>query len=116
MEPNKKLSPTVLLNCFSEEDNSRFHFFISQSYFKVPNTIRLNATHLFKKIPNKREIQQIASNHLSDIHFKDLMKFYKDYTKEPYTFLVNDTTLPSGNPLRFRKNLLQKWVLNEWVR
>ena len=57
------------------------------------------------KIPNKRELQQIASN-LSDNDFKDFMKLYKDYTKEPYLFLVNDTTLSSDNPLRFRKNLL----------
>ena len=47
--------------------------FISQSHFKVPKTIRLNTTHYFiMKIPNKRELQQIASNHLSDIDFKDL--------------------------------------------
>ena len=26
---------------------------------------------------------------------------------EPYSFLVNDTTLPSDDPLRFRKNLLE---------
>ena len=58
------------------------------------------------KIPNKRELQQIASNHSSDIDFKDFMKLYKDYTKEPYSFLVNDTTLSSDNSLRFRKNLL----------
>ena len=31
---------------------------------------------------NKRELQQITSNHLSDIDFKDFMKIYKDYTKE----------------------------------
>ena len=51
------------------------------------------------KIPNKRELQQIASNHLSDIGFKDFMKLYKDYNKEPYQFLVNDTTFASDNPL-----------------
>ena len=34
------------------------------------------------------------------------MKLYKDYTKEPHSFLVNDTTLLSDNSLRFRKNLL----------
>ena len=56
------------------------------------------------KIPNKRELQQIAPNHLSDIDFKDFMKLDKDYTKELYSFLVNDTTLSSDNPLRFRKN------------
>ena len=59
------------------------------------------------KIPNKRDLQQIASNHMSDINFKDFIKIYEKCTAEPYLFLVNDTTLPSDNPLRFRKNLLK---------
>ena len=60
----------------------------------MPKTIRLNATHYFIiRISKKRELQQIASNHSSNIDFKDFMKLYKDYTKEPYSFLVNDTTL-----------------------
>ena len=59
------------------------------------------------KIPNKRELQQIALNHSSDIDFKGFMKIYKKCTAEPYYFLVNDTALPSDNPLRFRKNLLE---------
>ena len=29
------------------------------------------------KIPNKRELQQTALNHSSDIYFKDFMKIYK---------------------------------------
>ena len=58
------------------------------------------------KIPNKRELQHIALNHSSDIDFKDFMKNFKKYTAEPYSFIVNDTTLPSDDPLRFRKNLL----------
>ena len=58
------------------------------------------------KIPNKRELQQITLNHSSDIYFKDFMKIFKKYTAEPYSFLVNLTTLPSDNPLRSRKNLL----------
>ena len=81
--------------------------FISQSYFKVPKHVRLNSTHIFiMKIPNKRELQQIALSHSSYIDFKDFMKIYKKSTAEPYSFLVNDATLPSDDPLRFRKNLL----------
>ena len=80
--------------------------FITQSYFKVPKDVRLNSTHFFiMKIPNKRELQQIALNHSSDINSKDFIKIYKKYTAEPYSFLVNDATLASDNPLRFRKNL-----------
>ena len=43
------------------------------------------------EIPNKRELQQIVSNHSSDIEL-NFMKLEKDYTKETYSFLVNDTT------------------------
>ena len=74
----------------------------------MPKDVRLNSTHFFiMKIPNKRELQQIALNYSSDIDFKDFMKIYKKYTKEPYSFLVNDRTLPLDDPLRFRKNLLR---------
>ena len=59
------------------------------------------------KIPNKRELQQIALNHSSDIDSKDFIKNYKKCTAEPYSFLVNDAALPSDDPLRFRKNLLK---------
>ena len=80
--------------------------FITQSYFKVPKDVRLNTTHFFiMKIPNKRELQQIAINHSSDINTKDFANIYRKCTAEPYSFLVNDTTLSSDNPLRFRKNL-----------
>ena len=80
--------------------------FITQSYFKVPKDVRLNTTHFFiMKIPNKRELQQIAINHSSDIGFKDFIKIYEKCTDELYSFLVNDTTLPSNNPLRVRNNL-----------
>ena len=38
--------------------------FITQSYFKVSNNVRLNSTHFFiMKILNKRELQQIALSH-----------------------------------------------------
>ena len=62
------------------------------------------------KIVNKRELQQIALNQSWDIDFTDFIKIYKKCTAEPYSFLVNDTTLPSDNLLRFRKNLLNKYI------
>ena len=58
------------------------------------------------KIPNKRELQQIALNHPSDINSKYFIKIYKKCTAETHSFLVNGATLASDNPLRFRKNLL----------
>ena len=57
------------------------------------------------KIPNKRDLQQMAINHSSDIITKDFINIYKKCTDKPYSFLVNDTTLSSDDPLRFIKNL-----------
>ena len=80
--------------------------FITQSYFKVPKDVRLNTSYFFiAKIPNKRKLRQIAINHSSGISTKDFTNINRECTTEPYSFLVNDTTLPSNNPLRFRKNL-----------
>ena len=80
--------------------------FISQSYFKVPKDVRNNSTHFFiMKIPNKRELQQIAINHSSDINTKDFIEIYRKCTDKLYSFLVIDTALPSNNLLRFRKNI-----------
>ena len=59
---------------------------MSKSYFKVPETIRLNVTLFIMKIPNKREIQQIASNYLSDTDIKYFMKLYNDYTEKHIHF------------------------------
>ena len=57
--------------------------FITQSYFKVPKDARLNSTHFFiMKIPNKKELQQIAL-----IHQTLTLKIVSRYTKN---VLLND--------------------------
>ena len=105
---NKKLNPIVTELFVRSRKLNISIVFITQSYFKVPKDVRLNSTHFFiMKIPNKRELQQIALNHSSDTDFNDFMKIFKKYTKEPYSFSVNDIPLPSDDPLRFRKNLLR---------
>ena len=63
--------------------------FITQSYFKVPKDVRLNTTHFFiMEIPNKRELQQIAINHSSDLNTKDFINIYKKCTDKPYSFYL----------------------------
>ena len=105
---NKKLNPVVTELFIRGRKLNITVLFITQSYFKVPKDVILISIHfLIMKIPNKRELERIALNHSSDIDFKDFMKIYKKCTAEPYSFLVNDTTLPSDHTLRFRKNLLQ---------
>ena len=34
------------------------------------------------------------------------MKIYSECTRKPHSFLIIDTTLPTKDPLRFRKDLL----------
>ena len=84
--------------------------FITKSYFSVPKDVRLNSTHyLIMKINSKRELQNIAINHSADIDYQGFIKIYRECTKEPYSFLTIDTTLPASDPLRFRKNLFDSY-------
>ena len=72
IESNKNLN-LIVTKLFLRGRTFNISFaFISQSYFKVPKTVRLNST--------QRELQQIVLNHSS-----------KEYTKELYSFLVNAT-------------------------
>ena len=75
MLSNKKLNPVVT------------ELFLSNwiiPYFAVPKNIGLNSRHYFvMKIPNKRELQQIAFNYSSDIDPQDFMNLYKKCAEKP---------------------------------
>ena len=106
---NKKLNSMVTELFIRGRKLNIYLVFITQSYFKVPKDVRLNTSPFFiAKIPNKRELQQIAINYSSDINTKDFANIYR----KPYSFLINDTTLASNNPLRFRKNLSNMYNKN----
>ena len=78
--------------------------FITQPYFFVPKDVRLNSTHYcIMKINNRMKLKNIAIDHSADIDYNDFKKIYRECTKEPYSFLTIDTTLPASDPLRFRK-------------
>ena len=91
---NKKLNP-VATEPFIRRRKLNISFaFITQSYFAVQKNIRLNSTHYFIiKIQNKRELQQMAFTHLSDIDLRDFMNLYKKCTTKPDSFLVIGSTL-----------------------
>ena len=111
---NKKLN-SIITKLFIRGRKLNISFvFITQSYFKVPKDVRLNTSHFFiAKIHNKRELQQIAINHSSDISTKDFANIYRKCTVEPYYFLVNDIMLASNNPLKFRKSLFNIYNKNQ---
>ena len=109
MLSNKKLNPIITELFIRERKLDISLLFITQPYFVVPKNITLNSTHYFtKKLPNKRELQQIAFNHSSDIDFKDFMNPYKKCTAKPYSFLVIDATPASDKPISFRENLVER--------
>ena len=106
LEANKKLSLIVTEFFLRGRKLNISLVFVLEFYFRVLKTVSLNATHYFiMEIPNKRELQQVTLNHLANI---DFMKLYKDYTKESFSFLVNDANSLSDNPLIFKKHLLSK--------
>ena len=84
---NKKLTPTVTELFIRGRKLNIFLVIISQFYFVVPKSIRLDSTHnLIMKILNKQELQQIAFNHSSGIDFKDFINLYKKCTVKQVCF------------------------------
>ena len=80
---NKKLR-SIVTELFIRGRKLNISVFITQPYFKVSKDVRLNATHFFiAKIPNKRELQDIAINHSSDISTKDFINIHKEFTGKP---------------------------------
>ena len=58
MLSNKKLNPIVTELFIRDRKLNISLVFITQSYFVVPNNIRLNPTHYFiMEIPNKQELK-----------------------------------------------------------
>ena len=81
---NKKLNP-IVTELFIRGRKLNISFVFIQSYFAVLKNIRLNSRHCFiMNVLNKREFQQVANNHLSDIDFMNLYK--KIYCKTIFFF------------------------------
>ena len=110
---NKKLNLIVTELFIRRRKLNTSLVFITQSRFKVPKHVRLNTTRFFiTKLPYKRELREIAINHSSDITTKYFINIYRKCTAQPYSFLVNDTTLSSDNPLKSRKHLFNIYNKN----
>ena len=89
------------MNTWERFDKTSFpnkeDFYSSLNMERITDADYEHVKKVFKIFNNK--------SHSSDIHFQDFIEIYKKYTSESYSFIVNDATLPSDNPLRFRKNL-----------
>ena len=109
MLSNKKVNP-IITELFIRGTKLNISLvFTTQSYFVVQKNTRLNSTHYFiMKIPNKRDLQQIAFNHSSDIGFKDFINLYKECAAKSYSFPVINATLASDSTLLFTKSILER--------
>ena len=79
----KNLNPVVTEQFIRWRKLSISLAFITESYFAIPKNVRLNPTHYFvMKVPNKKELKQIAFNNSSDIDFQEFMNLYKMCTEK----------------------------------
>ena len=77
--------------------------FITQSYFRALKDARLNSTHyILMKIGNKKELKRIAEEKSGHLDYKDFLKMYNYYTREPYSFMLIDTRPTTS--VTFKKN------------
>ena len=79
--------------------------YLTQSYFKVPKTIRINCTYIIlKKLASTRDLNLILSDYNLGVSKDTLLELYKYCTREPTNFMLLD--LDAVPEKRFRHNLL----------
>ena len=77
--------------------------FITQSYFRALKDARLNNTHyILMRIGNKKELKSIAEEKSGHLDYKDFLKMFNYYTREPYLFMTIDARPTATIP--FKKN------------
>ena len=69
----------------------------------ITQDARLNSTHyILMKIGNKKELKSIAEENSGHLDFKDFLKIYNYFMKDPYSFMIVDTR-PTARET-FKKN------------
>ena len=102
----KKISSHNQRIVYYMEKTKYFTCFYHTVLFFCSKKCQIKLTHyLIMKKNNRKELRNIAINHSAYIDYKDFLEIYRECTKEPYSFLTLDTSLPASNPLRFRKKL-----------
>jgi hypothetical protein len=80
--------------------------YLTQSYFKVPKTIRINCTYIIlKKLSSTRDLNLILSDYNLGVSKETLLEIYKYCTRIKEDFLLLD--LDAVPEDRFRHNLLE---------
>jgi Cdc6-like AAA superfamily ATPase len=80
--------------------------YLTQSYFKVPKTIRINCTYIIlKKLASTRDLNLILSDYNLGVSKETMLEIYKYCTREKTSFMLLD--LDAVPEDRFRLNLLQ---------
>ena len=80
--------------------------FLTQSYFSVPNNVRLNCTHdvIFKR-NNKRELQNIAITHSADIDYScRKLNISLCFLTQSYFSVPNNVRLNCTHDVIFKRN------------
>ena len=62
------------------------------------------------KIINKKELKSIAEETSGNLDYKDFLKIYNYFTREPYSFMLIDTRPTASIP--FKKNFDEPLINN----
>ena len=108
MISDKKLNPVVTEIFLRVRKLIIYFAFITQSYFKVPQDVKLNsAPYFIAKTLNRLELPQIDFDHWLGTEFKGFNRIYRKCTANACSFAINDTTLWSDNTFCSKHNFLE---------
>jgi hypothetical protein len=103
LEKNQKPIEEYFIRCRKKRVSA---LYLSQSFFKIPKTIRVNTDYvIIKKLANNRDLNLILSEYNLGLKKDTMYNIYKYCTENPLDFLLIDVGAPSEN--KFRHNFLE---------
>jgi hypothetical protein len=113
---SKKIQEDIILEYFllgRKVKGGLTMFYLSQSYYKIPKSIREQMNYLFiVKLNQQRDIKTIIGDNTLGIDDTDVIKYmYNEATKEKGNFLKIDLFNPDVNKI-FSKNWNEFFTLN----
>lgn len=105
---------TKVFDLFTKESHHRLIFtvLVMQNLFfkgKYTRDLSMNATYLviFRNLRDKQQFSYLARQ-LYPENPKELLRIYKEITREPYSYLIVDLSQKTNNLLRFRTDIFNK--------
>lgn len=115
LSTNKKLCKRVEAYFTVGRKLNMTSWFLTQSYYEAPKTIRLNTSHLILlNLGNDRDLKMVLNDNSLGVTKEQLLKMHRQATERPMQFLKIETSQPNVET-HFERNFTDPFIVTEHI-